>query len=217
MMDRIECNYCGGKIEFHEPGNPPDECPNCLTPIELSDIHSVHRNHTQPDEKCSLEGIVLTYQKTGEKIILDHGDVMVVGREYLGAEVLGRIEQVSRAHCKLEYIDNQYVVSDLDSLNGTFAGALKINCATNPKQKLDENGLLFIGRELFLVNLRYNATGCGEPDVGSNQRNASTGDEDIQYKVVYKCKGCGKEFIERPDICTCKLYGEFSRIISPKT
>jgi hypothetical protein len=54
----------------------------------------------------------------------------------------------------IEYVGGQYVVTDLPhSRYGTFVGIQKVDCRKTPQRPLSQNELLFLGRELFVVDL----------------------------------------------------------------
>lgn len=165
---------------------------------------------TQP---CTA--LKLIFQKTGEIIHIDQTKV-ILGRESFGAEVLGKIPQISRSHCVIELINNQYQVTDLDSFNGTFIGTSKINCKENPQQILNNDDLIFLGRESYLVQLHFETPSSVETRDSSAQQDNETlnesGQSDKRKSVVYRCKKCGKDYDHKNSICEeiCRECGTFN-------
>jgi pSer/pThr/pTyr-binding forkhead associated (FHA) protein len=216
-MYKIVCDYCGEEIIFEEVFQKPEKCSNCnsfldqLEPQKVSEPaagkteNQINKIGQQP---CT--GITLIYQKTGEKIHIDQAKV-ILGREGFGAGVLSEIPQISRSHCVIELIDNQYRVTDLDSFNGTYVGISKINCNLNPKQILNDSDLVFLGREPFLVESHLKAK--------ASERTAVTriSEEKIESKEEktrrFRCLVCAKEHDAKEEICDgCGSYGQWEVI-----
>ena len=163
-MKSFRCSYCGQEINFTD--SPPGDCPNCLSPVDTDDfinteadrnhnntIENETQNRTPDPQKPS--GLRLIYQKTGERIEIDHNEKIIIGRENTGREILFKIPQISRSHCSILFKDDCYFISDLDSTNGTFIGTKKIDCKINPEQAIKNNELIYLGREPFLVQIKY--------------------------------------------------------------
>jgi pSer/pThr/pTyr-binding forkhead associated (FHA) protein len=93
-------------------------------------------------------------------------------------------------------VNNQFVVTDLHSLNGTYLGIEKIDCKTNPKQTVKDNDLIFLGREPFIIKLVFS--------VSINENSFIQENDDI---VKYKCKKCDFISIDNSKICSgCNSY-----------
>ena len=221
-MYMIVCDYCGEEIIFEEASQKPETCHNCnsfldqLEPQKMSELaDSTTENQMVKMWSQPCIGLTLIYQKTGEKIHIDQTKV-ILGRESFGADVLSEIPQISRNHCVIELIDNQYRVTDLDSFNGTFIGTSKINCKENPQQILNNDDHIFLGREPFLVQLYFEAQLSLETgDIPAQQDNeivSEPGQSDKRKSVVYRCKNCGKNYDLKKDICeeVCQECGTFN-------
>lgn len=164
-MFRLICDYCGEEIIFEKLDQKPDTCicNSSLEDIKAEKLEHSEDNEAQPREKGNLAGLVLIYQKTGEEIYIGHHDKIILGRENIGREVLDKIineksdHVISRSHCSIEFDadQNEYVLNDLNSLNGTFFGVTKVDCKQNPNQKLSDNDLIYLAREPFLVKLKH--------------------------------------------------------------
>jgi len=221
-MYKIVCDYCDKEIIFEEVFQKPETCPNCnsfldqLEPQKMSEpTAGTTENRIDKIEQQPYSGITLIYQKTGEKIHIDQTKV-ILGREGFGTDVLGGIRQISRIHCVIERINNQYRITDLDSTHGTFIGISKINCKENPQQILNNDDLVFLGREPFLAQFRFeaqlNVESC---DISAQQDNEIISESNQFGKrksVIYRCKNCGKDYNHKKDICeeVCRECGTFN-------
>jgi pSer/pThr/pTyr-binding forkhead associated (FHA) protein len=105
------------------------------------------------EQPKKIIGLKLIYQKTSDEIQLKTEPKIILGRQNFGSKVLSKIKQVSRAHCSIEFADNQFIVKDLGSTNGTFTGLGddKVNCLE--PQILKDKDFLVLGQEVFLVQL----------------------------------------------------------------
>lgn len=216
-MYKIVCDYCGEEIIFEEVSQKPETCPNCnsfldqLEPQKMSELaDSATENQIDKIGQQLCTGITLIYQKTGKKIHIDQTKV-ILGREGFGADVLSEILQISRSHCVIERINNQYRITDLDSFNGTYVGISKIDCNLNPKQILNDSDLVFLGREPFLVKLHLK--------VKASERSAETtiSEEKVESKEKktrrFRCLACAKEYDAKEEICDgCGSYGPWEVI-----
>jgi len=230
MMYKIICDYCDQELLFEKISDKPEICDNCNTalthiePEKLSEEESTESNakEQKADHRMCL-GLTLIYQKTGEKISIVQTKT-ILGREGVGSDVLGQVPQISRSHCLIEYKDDQYSITDLDSLNGTFLGASKVNCKENPSQKIQNDDFLFLGREPFLIQLHYEnssqtCTGTDQPfyEMGEETK-SNPGDESVKFrKIVYRCKVCGTDYEKKEEIqnavCRkCSTFNEWDEV-----
>lgn len=206
-MKKITCDYCFEDNFFDEGTPPPENCKNCNSPIAHLPVADTAEKSA--DTKFSSakpfglsDGIVLTYQKTGDLIEIPHNEIIILGRQNAGSDVLANIPQISREHCKIEFLNGRYLVTDLNSLNGTFIGSSKRDCLKHQKQELKDNEVLYLGREPFLVNIN---TDLSEQKEGIPSTEAA---EDL-HTPRYKCKGCGKIHDMNLIICDeCGSYGQ---------
>ena len=152
-METIVCDYCGNRIEIFDSHQIPEDCPNCNQPLEVRHLENTQQAVKQ---ESSLDGLTLTYLKTGNQVRIPHAQEFIVGREAAGSELLNKINYISRTHCKIEVLDNQYVITDIGSTNGTFIGQSKIDCNSYPRQRLNDGEIVILGREQFRINLHYN-------------------------------------------------------------
>ena len=190
---------------------PPKECANPACQYDLDGLEIVKINETKnkaekqeeinkDNEKIS--GLKLIYQKTFEEISIKAGVKVVLGRTNYGKKVLGKIDQVSRTHCSIEFKDNHFIVTDLGSTNGTFVGLGndKTDCKT--PQILNDKDFLVLGREVFLAQYL----------TGEKQEQTKTiGNETDKSKIPEKilCIECSCELKELPCICPeCGTWNE---------
>ena len=215
-MYNIICDYCDKEIIFEEISQKPETCPNCnsfldqLEPRKISEQPAgTTENRIDKAGPQSCTGITLIYQTTGEKIHIDQTKV-ILGREGFGSGILSEIPQISRNHCAIELIDNQYRVTDLDSFNGTYVGISKIDCNLNPKQVLNDSDLVFLGREPFLVKLHLKA----KTSERSAERTISEEKVESKEKTKrFRCLVCAKEYNAKEEICDgCGSYGQWEVI-----
>jgi hypothetical protein len=202
-MYKIVCDYCDEDIDFNDPGQRPETCHNCNSFIgDLKAQQYAPEGENKNERKrvdVSLPGLTLIYQKTGEEILMD-GQIRktIIGREYIGKEVLEKILQISRKHCVIDFVENQYTVTDCGSTHGTYLGISLLNCRINPGQILEDNGLLFLGKEPFLVKINTVPV----------TTNVETGGGADKTDKGFRCKYCGVEFDEYDQICPqCGTYG----------
>jgi len=211
-MYKIICDRCDEDIIFEEIFRKPEVCSNCnysianLEPQKITEMLDTIINDTTE----RLTGLTLIYQKTGEKITLGQ-DNAIIGRASYGSNVLEKVQYISGSHCLIELIDNQYMITDLGSFNGTFLGISRINCKDNPRQILKHNDLVFLGKEVFLVQLHFEyqisekitsvlGNSTGQEDETSNKKDPIYNGN----SVVYRCKTCGKVYQHKKDICKNK-------------
>ena len=185
-MNTIHCDYCG--IDFQPEDQPPPFCPNCLSPLPET---------TAKSTESSLE---LVYQKTGARIRLSLKTSATLGRTASGKEIFAAIPQISRNHCRIDLKEGCFYITDLKSTNGTFIGAGKINCLTQPEQKLHDGEILYLGREPFLIQLsggQPSAAPVGRFSVSLKpEQKAAPGTETEEPAETavppagYECQGC---------------------------
>ncbi len=156
-MYKIICDFCGTENRFATINKPPSECSNQACQNSLKNLEvvqvNIEENKQKNEENKKLIGLKLIYQKTSEEIVIKTNAKIIIGRESFGKEVLVKIKQISRSHCSVEFKENNYVVFDLDSTNGTFIGigTERISCTT--EQTLKDKDFLVLGQEVFLVQL----------------------------------------------------------------
>jgi len=213
-MFRLICDYCGEEITFEKIDQKPEICAICNSSLEDIKVEKLERsedNEAQTQEKGNLAGLVLIYQETGEEIDIEHSDKIILGRQNIGREVLGKITNenggpvISGSHCSIEFDteQNQYFLNDLNSRNGTFFGVTKINCKTNPNQKLSDSDLIYLGREPFLVKLKYKS-------IDSEERQAAEKPKiDVKTPQGYECQSCYDYWSEESSF-TCPKCGSWN-------
>jgi len=145
----IKCPNC--ELQVSAAGTPGAEivCEHCNERFRPGALEAAP---ALPESAMTV--VQLVSVKTDETISLPAQTRMVVGREEVGREVLGRIGQVSRQHCLVEQTGGRVLVTDLGSTHGTFAGAQKTDCAKNKRTQVRDGDLLFLGREPFEVKLQ---------------------------------------------------------------
>lgn len=209
-MYKVRCEYCKEDLILGDMNDKPAICSHCNTPLEGCRVVAMVDVRPGDDLMSDQipEGLRLVYQTTGEKIIISHALETILGREQVGAEVFGKIPQISREHCKIEFIDNQYLVTDLNSINGTFTGISKNDCRVNPRQVLDDNSLLYLGREPFLINITHKSYNSTQPGHITTVPMNKAVESEPRKNQIHKCMSCGKEVLEKVDVCPhCQTFG----------
>lgn len=152
-MPTLICAYCSETVLWRDSEAQPTECPNCFSSIEVAVQVPASAASTATSEALLPDGLTLTYIKTGETVRLAHEERIVIGREKAGSELLGKLPQVSRTHCFIEYRSGIYFISDAASTNGTFTGAAKKDCNKFPKQPLADGDVFYLGKEAFSIKV----------------------------------------------------------------
>lgn len=200
-MNKITCDYCFEDNFFGDDVPRPESCSNCHSPLgHLKAVDADAENEAHRVEE-GFAGIRLKYNKTGEIIELPHSEILVLGRQNAGKEVLGKILQVSREHCKIEFLDGKYKLTDLNSLNGTYLGPNKRDCRKKKYQELKDGDLLYLGKEQFrvFITMPENLVAEQEKDM-----------MDELKEKRYKCKACGK--IHELNLAICDSCGSYGQI-----
>lgn len=208
-MYKITCDYCFEDNTFTDPDSRPVVCANCNSPIdhlEVMDESETFDLELEINKPKSLNGLILTYEKTRENINIDHNEIIILGRQATGKEILQKIPQISREHCKIEFVNDNYVLTDLNSLNGTFIGLNRRDCNKHQMEKIKNNDIIYLGREAFLVQLKYKTIEASE--------NTDTLQPDEEIKTMrFKCRACGKIHSLNLLICDgCGSYGQLEPI-----
>jgi len=211
-MYQLICDYCGEKIQFSELNQKPISCSNCNSSLEHLSVQEISTQQDSIDKKEESHGngLVLIYQKTGDQITISNFEKVVLGRENFGSEVLGKIPQISRTHCCIELRDNHYIINDLGSMHGTYIGINKTDCKINPDQNINDNDLIFLGREPFLVKF---TTKPFQKEVQPDIKKEKLDEAETKKIIKYRCKNCGNDFDRKQDTCPdCGTYGEMELI-----
>ncbi len=123
--------------------------------IPLKDV--VQRNHPQVYPESYLE--VIGGWQSGQRFKVPQGKVQVIGRDE-NADLVLRDTGISRAHCKVENVDNwTYQLRDLGSHNGTRRNGERIERAEIEHGDLVWLGLTFL---FFSHSLAALASRLGE-------------------------------------------------------
>jgi hypothetical protein len=149
-MYKIICDFCGSESKFATLNERPEvcfneACQNSLTNLEVLNLEDTN----EPEQPKKIIGLKLIYQKNSAEILLKTEPKIILGRQNFGSEVLSKIKQVSRAHCSIEFINNQFIVKDLGSTNGTFKGLGEDKTSCAEAQVLKNNDFLVLGQEVF--------------------------------------------------------------------
>lgn len=191
-MYKIVCPNCSNPNLFETREKRSVECSFCFTvfgdSLEVSEIGN--------DNRGKLGGLKFICQQNGESFCI-RGEAAVIGREHEGAQLLSLIENcgrpvISRKHCSVALSEGRYWLKDEGSSNGTFYGVNKVNCALSA-QCIEENSIIFLGKEAFLVQYQYEA-------VMEKQQPQTEPKEEKIHK--YRCnEGCGFESDTYVEIC----------------
>ncbi|HOY32517.1 MAG TPA: FHA domain-containing protein [Bacteroidales bacterium] len=194
-MFQIICPNCSNTNLFEKAESRPAECSFCFTTFD----DTVVSEEVTDESKGTLCGLKLIYQQNSGTIVID-GPYCILGRENTGSQLLSGIivngkNVISRKHCSVKLVDGQYYLKDEGSLNGTFYGVNKIDCSKEP-QRIENNSILFLGKEAFLVQYQYEESGNAE------MTGAVSEQADAQIHRRYKCnEGCGFESETYYEIC----------------
>lgn len=199
-MQNIVCKNCGKENLISSEGNSIMECAFCFEQLQvISKINNCTASDGQPVR------LLLIYKKTNETIIVPISERVVLGREGLGANVFNKILSdgkpvISRKHFSIEFREDSFYIKDEGSKNGTYYGAAKLSCKI--EQKLEEFDILFIGEELFLVQIEY-------ADQYKDKLQAIDSSLEETKPVNYRCNetGCGYETRDFVAVCPrCSTY-----------
>jgi pSer/pThr/pTyr-binding forkhead associated (FHA) protein len=165
------------------------------------------------DDIRQVLGISLVCQKTKERIEIPTSQKTILGREHSGREVFTKLLNegnpiVSRKHCSIEYSEGHFHLLDEGSLNGTFYGVSKLSCKERARI-IEENSLIFIGKELFVAEIRYK----DKQKEASDSRPVTDASPKVRF---YRCNddNCtGYESPEEYDYCPkCNSYKNYIKI-----
>ncbi len=199
-MKKITCDYCFEDVFFEDNTQRPASCNNCHSPLDHLKAVDPYDESEEKKMDENFTGIRLKYNKTSDTIDLPHNEILILGRQNAGKEVFGKIPQISREHCKIEFLDGKYKVTDLNSLNGTYLGINKRDCRKKKYQELKDGDFLYLGKEQFRVFVHL------PEDLEINKEKDVM--EELETKR-YKCKACGKIHDLNLAICdACGSYGQ---------
>ncbi len=192
MAIRILCKQVGKEFTLETLENA--ECPGCFSEIDS--------NHVILEGDKPVNGFKLTYEKTGECEEFTNVNDIVLGRESSGSEFFKKIlvegkPVISRKHCGVKKINNQLVIYDKKSTNGTYAGIAKQDCRLKDVV-LEDYDVLYLGEEVFKVRLIY-----------AGELNATLGGSEENLTTKYKCMRCGLIFDNYSEFCpndTCREF-----------
>jgi pSer/pThr/pTyr-binding forkhead associated (FHA) protein len=110
-------------------------------------VNAAHLRLHSGDLSADFVPLRLLLQPAGATIDVDRPEV-VVGR-HTDADIRLPLPDVSRRHCRLQFVGGRWQVVDLNSLNGT-----KVNGEPVQQASLEQGDLLRIGGFTFAVELR---------------------------------------------------------------
>lgn len=213
-MFKIICDYCGEEFNFSEIQEKPIKCSNCNSSLELIEIEEINsdkntENQSQNDIPIAIKFI---YQNTGDETIIDLKDRIVIGRDSFGEKILGdNYLYVSGVHCSIKSVDNNIVVNDEESRNGTFLGINKTDCKQSHNQILKSNDLLILGKEPFLIEFIYNTKQVETKKTIKNKEEKNIEVQEQAEVLDYICKSCFVKFNEKPIEDTCPKCGSYNK------
>jgi pSer/pThr/pTyr-binding forkhead associated (FHA) protein len=117
-------------------------------------------NDSQPHGDAAEPATVplrLMLQPSGPALELTRSG-MVLGR-HTEADVRLPLPDVSRRHCRFDYVDNAWHVQDLDSLNGVYVNGQRV-----PRATLNEADTVGIGGFVFAVQFVRVSTSASGPE-----------------------------------------------------
>ena len=120
----IECSECMADISrirpiektenFEEPEPDTTDNPSGATVREVK--------KTPVRDRLVLE--VKSASHNGEILSVNNGDI--IGREHVGKDLLAAYNTVGRRHAKIIASGGEWVIEDLDSMNGTYVNGRKL-------------------------------------------------------------------------------------------
>lgn len=194
-MLKIICPNCENENNIESREIIPSECSYCFTSFP-STITITEDNESNKE----ISGLTIVYQINQESIEISTLHKTILGRNNFGSSLFTKIlfngkPVVSRKHFSIEFKNGNFYLLDEGSLNGTFYGVNKINCRNSP-QIIEDKSIFFIGEEPFLAKIKYK-------DQEQKEFEEQIEENVIETKSItqYRCKGCGKNFIEYSEIC----------------
>jgi hypothetical protein len=203
-MYKIICDFCGTENLFSVKERAPAECSNqaCQNSLEGLEIIEFTEEDNSKIEDLDIIGLKLIYQKTSEEIIIKSDSKIILGRENYGSEVLGKIAQISRSHCSLEFNDNKFWVKDLGSTNGTFIGLGADRTSCEVEQVLKDKDFLVLGKEVFFVQLLIQEQKANPEDITQKEITEIAATKEIL------CTECSCVLTNLP--CSCPECGTWN-------
>ena len=104
--------------------------------------------HESPDERVHYL-VVVDGIEPGRRIQIGSAATITIGRA-APAEVVLHDPEISRAHCRVECLGFDMLITDLGSTNGTFIDGKRVQGAA----RIANGGILRIGRQLMRYELR---------------------------------------------------------------
>jgi len=120
-----------------------------------------------------MQAIIQYHDATGLPVELPmQGDTLVIGRE-AGCQVMLDDPGVSKRHAQIIRVENEYIVRDQGSVNGTFVGEHRITHHT-----LHDGDVIHIGKhELIFRLMAGGERGAGLPAVAAAMQGGEAGGE----------------------------------------
>jgi len=134
----------GGRREVRETASLGDPAPEAKSErterISRDEIESLATGDAE-DQRAYL--IVVSGSRVGEMVAVD-GE-LVLGRDPRAADVSFRDETVSARHARLKRYEDRTIIEDLDSANGTFVDARRVE-----RSELEDGDKITLGRTTVL-------------------------------------------------------------------
>ncbi|MCF8356723.1 MAG: FHA domain-containing protein [Melioribacteraceae bacterium] len=203
MKYKVVCEYCNEDIFFEDIDKKPSTCPHCGDFVENLKIIELSVKENEADEEIH-DGLILVCQNTEIELHLNHDNEIIIARENFDEKIPGKkyiSGFQSGGHCKIEFEEKQYNITDLNSTNGTYIGIERVDCKAYPKQIINDGDILYLGREPFLIKIDT-----------ISLLNSKKSDSDILEKeesVIkkFRCKNCNFIVDERVEICpNCEIF-----------
>ncbi|MDD5361369.1 MAG: FHA domain-containing protein [Ignavibacteria bacterium] len=209
-MSNYKCVQCQNVIYKPEKNKPPDICvnPDCNGYIF---IESDDENNLEVKENKKIT-LKLIYLKTGEEIKIETFPA-ILGVENIGWSVFQKAKNsknqnlISRKHCEISIKNENILIKDLGSTNGTFLEAGNTSEKVGPEFKsMEKADYLLFGRERMSIQIirdvNIKSTIKEEPPLNESEQLCAK---------RFKCKECGREF--ETNIVNCEKCGAMKSII----
>jgi predicted component of type VI protein secretion system len=154
-----------------------------------------------------MPSLVLLNVKTRKRIPIPDDEQVVIGREAEGAEALSNMPQISREHCLIVRTGGRLTVRDLGSRHGTFVGEDRLDCKDSA-QPIENNSLLHLGRECFLVMLALPTELAPAPPKPSDESQSESSVPPTLER--WHCKICENSAAKGPENGVCPVCGKYS-------
>ena len=117
-------------------------------------------------------------------------DTVILGRED-GCDIVIQDAEVSRRHCQVKQIEDQFIIQDLNSTNGTYVNNAQITSAT----PLSSGDIISIGQTTLIFEGQYDTAISVDTSAGVDSEEFPMPPDTIETKGITQQQwiigGCG--------------------------